>query len=66
MSSAAAAATNQVVRAFDESGDYLYSGYNSTYRITLSRVSLRHLGRQSTAHLARRARFYPAQAEGEA
>jgi hypothetical protein len=45
LSSAAAAASNSAVRAFDESQDYVYSAYNSTYHITLlTCVSLRHLG----------------------
>jgi hypothetical protein len=35
ISSAAAAASSQAVRTFDESQDYVYSEYNSTYRITL-------------------------------
>lgn len=34
-SSAAAAASNQVVRTFDQNRDYIYSEYNSTYRIIL-------------------------------
>lgn len=35
ISSATAAASNQAVRTFDESRDYVYSEYNSTYCIVL-------------------------------
>lgn len=35
LSSATAAASNQVVRTFDESRDYVYSEYNSTHCIVL-------------------------------